>query len=106
MSPMNKPNNGSPMKKPEVKTPVHKLSGWDKFKNFFARTIINPIGGLVGAPEAHIIKESDYVKGKDGKDVFSWDKANKDFKEREGRDRRKFDLGKAIGTGTKALAML
>jgi len=45
-----------------------KMSGWDKFKNFFAG-IYNTVGGGLGLPKAHIITDNDYVKNeKTGRD--------------------------------------
>jgi hypothetical protein len=70
-------NTGSGGPKPE---PEHKISGWDKFKNFWAGAWNKVRGavGLTGLPEAHVISGNDYVKDpKTGKMNFSWEQANK-----------------------------
>lgn len=90
--------------KPIAETPAAKprqLSGWDKFKNFFAN-ISNKILAPMGIPEAHIIKPEDYViDPKIGKETFSWDKANENFKKDNGRERTGFDIGKIASTAAK-----
>lgn len=90
MSPMGKPTTESAMEKPMVASPAAKpreLSFGDKFKNFWAN-ISNKILAPMGVPEAHIIKPEDYVTDpKTGKEVFSWDKANANFKKDNGRER-------------------
>lgn len=73
------------MESPIVKP--RELSGWDKFKNFFAN-ISNKILAPMGVPEAHIIKPEDYVVNPaTGKEEFSWNKANENFKKDYGRER-------------------
>lgn len=60
-----------------AKKPERQISGWDKFKNFFAG-ISNKILKPLGVAEAHIVKQEDYnwdEKTGERKD-FSWDKAN------------------------------
>lgn len=90
MSPISKPTPESPISKPEVVTPMAKprqLSGWDKFKNFFAN-ISNKILAPMGVPEAHIIKPEDYVVNPaTGKEEFNWNKANENYKKDYGRER-------------------
>lgn len=93
-----------PSSRPATDTPSGRprgLSGWDKFKNFFAG-VSNKVLAPMGVPEAHIIKPEDYVKDtKTGKEVFSWNKANENFKKDNGRARSGFDLGKIVSTASK-----
>lgn len=104
MSPISKPVTESPMAKPEVVTPMAKpreLGGLDKFKNFWAN-ISNKILAPMGVPEAHIIKPEDYVVNPaTGKEEFSWNKANENFKKDNGRERQGFDIGKIAQTAAK-----
>lgn len=76
--------------------PKHVLSGWDKFKNFWAG-VHNNTTAKVGLPEAHVITEDDYVwNDKKNKYEYDWNKANDNDKKKLSRERAGLDIGKLI----------
>lgn len=111
---MDKPQVTSSMDKPQVTSSMdmpgrrkHVVTGWDKFKNFWAGVHNNTTAKL-GLPEAHLISgdDEDVYNTKTKNWDYDWKKANENAKKKLGRERAGLDIGKLIQTGTKVVGML